>query len=105
MKNSNIETILSRSWETIQAMQQKTFNPAVIQYDGTIKVCRFDKNEWARLSKAAFAAGMTQTATGFENMACMPEGARIGIILFDAMQTYYRNWLIEGFTTGEFENP
>lgn len=61
-----------------------------------ITVLQHDKDEWARLAQAAYAAGFNRIGHRYSAAASMPAGMKMQAWQFDDLQSDYRAWLVFG---------
>ena len=64
----------------------------------TIIPTHHEKLKWARMAQDAYRMGLNQDGHRFSAWAALPNETAIDIGTFDALQAYYREWLIDGFT-------
>lgn len=92
--------IFGYDWETIQAMQQGgASSQALPPSRGLITPSQYEKREWSRMAQDAYSRGLNEIGTRFSTAAALRKGEQVKIAWFDAMQTEYRTWLVDGFNT------
>jgi len=57
-------------------------------------VTNYEKNEWSRLATAAYAIGMNGIGHRYSTAASIPNGARLPLATYDALQAGWRAWLV-----------
>lgn len=93
-----MKTILGYPTEQIMAMQQKTYvAPKLAPMAGRITPSQYEKNEWSRMAQDAYAHDLNDIGHKFSMAATLLNGESCALAWFDALQTEYRAWLIDGF--------
>ena len=82
------------------AMQQGTYIAPVLKpMNGRIVPSQYEKNEWSRMAKDAYAKDRNDIGHKFSMAATLNKGEDCKLAWFDELQTEYRAWLIGGFNT------
>lgn len=66
---------------------------------GRITPTEHEKSEWSRMAQDAYARDLNDTGHKFSMAATLAKGEDCATAWFDALQTEYRAWLLDGFKT------
>ncbi len=72
-------------------------NTAPIRTHGFQIPSDHDKAEWSRLAVDAYRLGLNDVGHRFSGAAALRRGDVITLLMYDALQEEYREWLIGGF--------
>jgi len=92
-----MKTICGLTWEEIQAAQQgNSIAKPLPKLNGMITPSQYEKNEWSRMAQDCYSKGKNDAGHKFSMAATLKHGQAVSLTLFDALQSEYREWLIDG---------
>lgn len=62
----------------------------------TMTPTQHEKNEWSRLATEAYKLGQNMVGHKYSVAASLANNATLPISYFDELQTFYRQWLLDG---------